>query len=138
MMLNSENLLLSRRVLLSNYLSFSSYFLMLLKSPRIASEPADSRNIVNFKKYARPSHKCPPPQSTLFFSFYFDPFLQCLLHRLSPKRMICMRESKALFLSSSKGEWRLQNLFLGIFSRDAKKGQCYSWCYGVMFYPRKL
>ena len=43
-----------------------------------------------------------------------------------------MRESKALFLSSSKGEWRLQNLFLGIFSRDAKKGQCYSWCYGVL------
>ena len=67
-----------------------------------------------------------------FLSFYFDPFLQCLLHRLSPKRMICMRESKALFLSSSKGEWRLQNLFLGIFSRDAKKGQCYSWCYGVL------
>ena len=49
-----------------------------------------------------------------------------------------MRESKALFLSSSKGEWRLENLFLGIFVRDAKKGQCYSWCYGAMFYPRKL
>ena len=32
-----------------------------------------------------------------------------------------MRESKALFLSSSKGEWRLENLFLGIFVRDAKK-----------------
>lgn len=137
MMLNSENLLLSRRVLLSNYLSFSSYFLMLLKSPRIASEPADSRNIVNFKKYARRSLKS-VLRVHFVFSFYFDPFLQCLLHRLSPKRMICMRESKALFLSSSKGEWRLQNLFLGIFSRDAKKGLCYSWCYGAMFYPRKL
>lgn len=137
-MFNSENLLLSRRVLLSNYLSFSSYFLMLLKSPRIASEPADSRNIVNFKKYARPSHKCPPPQSALL-SFYFDPFLQCLLHRLSPKRMICMRESKALFLSSSKGEWRPQNLFLGIFLRDAKRASVTAdRCYGAMFYPRKL
>ena len=69
-----------------------------------------------------------------FLSFYFDPFLQCLLHRLSPKRMICMRESKALFLSSSKGEWRPENLFLGIFFRGAKYGQCY----GAMFYPRKL
>ena len=139
MMLNSENLLLSRRVLLSNYLSFSSYFLMLLKSPRIASEPADSRNIVNFKKYARPSQVSTSRVRIHFFlSLYFDPFLQCLLHRLSPKRMICMRESKALFLSSSKGEWRLQNLFLGICFWDAKKGQCYSWCYGAMFYPRKL
>ena len=124
MMLNSENLLLSRRVLLSNYLSFSSYFLMLLKSPRIASEPADSRNIVNFKKYARPSQVSTSRVRIHFFlSLYFDPFLQCLLHRLSPKRMICMRESKALFLSSSKGKWRLQNLFLGICFWDAKKGQ---------------
>ena len=137
-MLNSKNLLLSRRVLLSNYLSFSSYFLMLLKSPRIASEPADSRNIVNFKNMRGPHTSVHLLRVHFVLSFYFDPFSQCLLHRLSPKRMICMRESKALFLSSSKGEWRLQNLFLGIFSRDAKKGQCYSWCYGLMFYPRKL
>ena len=50
MMFNSEDLLLSRRVLLSNYLSFSSYFVMLLKSPRIPSEPADTKNMVNLKK----------------------------------------------------------------------------------------
>ena len=76
MMLNSENLLLSRRVLLSNYLSFSSYFLMLLKSPRIASEPADSRKIVNLKNMRGhdTSVHLPPPHNTLlsfplFWSF---------------------------------------------------------------------
>ena len=138
MMLNSENLLLSRRVLLSNYLSFSSFFLMLLKSPRIASEPADSRKIVNLKKYARPWHKCPPPHSTLlsfvlFWSFFAMP------PPSAESKEDDLYERIESFVSFLKQGWVApRKLILGYFRERCKKGQCYSWCYGAMFYPRKL
>ena len=131
MMLNSENLLLSRRVLLSNYLSFSSYFLMLLKSPRIASEPADSRNIVNFKKYARPSHRCPPPQSTLLSFLLFWSF-SAMPPPSAESKEDDLYERIESFVSFLKQGWVAPTkLILGYLLLRCKKGpvlQLVLWC----------